>query len=734
MPPTKVKTSRVLRDVVDYATHGGAVPLTSRPLASFVPSLSSAKSKNTTSRSGPEDEQGDNTHDASSPAPPPRNESLPLFHPTVITYLKGLRNKEAAVAAVTGSASLPKKKKSASAAGVAASGLVPPLVHKAVMFVITDHSAAAETEEKRDDSRFQMKRFVFRREACRKDVVALAALELGARYQGVVGAAAAKVATLLVIVGTLENARQLATYLLRAYRIGTSVILDGAVKLPTLPPPQTATTTASPESVATAAPCVVVISTPDALIAIDKRSSLWKQLTQIIIDPSSSAPETAFFLTESKKAEYLKVAGALSCVSVAIVASTAKEAADASLGYLIPRRQPREGQRPPASLLAASNRAPFTASILVNEGHQRFSALYALCSNQSKTMRIVVHFATRQAALFVCSAFYAMKFDGGKVFCDSEPSTGGGDDEGAVPERLDQQQQQRLLLAIDDAIPPGEGCVLFSAYGLVPRTGDVFVRYDPMIDIANMPAFIANRLTSSCASRGSFSSSFSSSSPPPHAAAIGASSSQGTPARGAKRGRTPPPSPVLSMSTPVSSRSALPAADASCALLPTAAAAAATEYKHVIVFMLPTEVHHGRPLLCAGASRFNITFAPLQATSVASSSVASVQKLSSLHRKVFAIQQQAYDAFRATAQVYSRLQPKQVYDVTKVNLQKMAEQFGYSEAPLLDLRTKATVFRPKEDFFKLAARRLKHERQAFKRLADATIVGEGPEEDPDIAA
>ena len=95
---------------------------------------------------------------------------------------------------------------------------------------------------------------------------------------------------------------------------------------------------------------------------------------------------------------------------------------------------------------------------------------------------------------------------------------------------------------------------------------------------------------------------------------------------------------------------------------------------------------------------------------------------------MFVLNNKAYEAYRGLMQVYARLTPKSIYNVKEVNLQLAAETFGLTEAPLLDLRTKATVFRPKEDLYKASMQRLRHERKVKRAFADRELIGEEPED------
>lgn len=112
----------------------------------------------------------------------------------------------------------------------------------------------------------------------------------------------------------------------------------------------------------------------------------------------------------------------------------------------------------------------------------------------------------------------------------------------------------------------------------------------------------------------------------------------------------------------------------------------------------------------------------------ATTALLSFQRMKGLQKKLFVVAQRAFEAFRASMHVYSRLRPAEIFNVKQLNLDVYASEFGLEEAPLLDLRTKATPFRPKEDLVKFAVHRLKSELREKRAYANEHLIGEGPEE------
>lgn len=78
--------------------------------------------------------------------------------------------------------------------------------------------------------------------------------------------------------------------------------------------------------------------------------------------------------------------------------------------------------------------------------------------------------------------------------------------------------------------------------------------------------------------------------------------------------------------------------------------------------------------------------------------------------------------------VYCTVGPRRVYDRSRLRLSEVAQEFGFADAPLLDLRLCDTPFRPREDVYKAARLKQKRERATYHRFAGEHIVGEMPEE------
>jgi hypothetical protein len=306
-----------------------------------------------------------------------------------------------------------------------------------------------------------------------------------------------------------------------------------------------------------------------------------------------------------------------------------------------------------------------SVNVMTVEGIRRFQALYALLVGHSKDQRIVVHFTTPQVCSFICDVVYALQELPPEVLllCDSENSA--------------QVRPGGLIEAFDRA---RGSVILLSAHGLVPRSGRVFIQYDPMVSITNFCSFVRRALL------------------PPLSVAPAECTT------GRRRSRTPPPTPTLA-----------------------AADAPHPQYEHIVVFMYRSEVRFGIPILRSTAAAQRLEVVNLPAPSAVPMAL-SLSRLKSLHKKIFVIQNKAFEAYRSTMQVYSRLTPKDVYSTETVPLDLVAEQFGFETPPVLDLRTKSTPYRPRRDVYREMQVKLKEDRQRVRQYAREHLVGEGPDE------
>ena len=237
----------------------------------------------------------------------------------------------------------------------------------------------------------------------------------------------------------------------------------------------------------------------------------------------------------------------------------------------------------------------------------------------------------------MCDMMFALKCEA-PIFCDSE----------------DRDVDPAGITAKFDEYPLGKGCVLLTAFGQVPTTGDVFVQYDPIPALSHFSVLLGN----------------------------------------------------LSSGNPY-------------------------KYNHIVLFLYSAEVDPATEILQAKLPQLQLKKMTMPNTT---QMLVSLGKMRSLLKKVFTLNQKAFEAYRSLMQIYTRLHPTSVYNVKNLDLAKVAQQFGFDEAPLLDLRTKDTPFRPKEDFYKAAMLRLRSDRREVKEYAAQNIVGEGPEEEEDIPA
>ncbi|ESL05259.1 hypothetical protein TRSC58_07102 [Trypanosoma rangeli SC58] len=348
----------------------------------------------------------------------------------------------------------------------------------------------------------------------------------------------------------------------------------------------------------------------------------------------------------------------------------------------------------------AAMRRPVTAYYAVVEGAHRFQTLYTLLMSLREGQGLVVHFATKEACQFMHDVLYALGELPTSVLlltdCEGPSTYASVQDKDEDRGRLC-AQFDRILSEVthegSSAKHEKNRVVLLSAFGLVPQRGTIFVQYDLMVDLVNFAQFVSDVLT-------------------PAAYIVAAVETTKR-----RRSRTPPPSRDRKASKGGD------ATTASQAPLPTKA-----RYDSILVFLRRNELSPALNYFQRPAKRLNITFEQFSKLPSGTRFLLSLQKMRSLHKKQFSVQNAAYAAYRATMLLYSLIGPSDVYNEQSVDLAKVAEEFGYTEVPVVDLRTRDTPFRPKEDIFRAAAERAAVERRRMRAYVKEHIVGEAPEE------
>eukprot|EP00744_Colponema_vietnamica_P003329 GILI01005120.1.p1 GENE.GILI01005120.1~~GILI01005120.1.p1 ORF type:complete len:720 (+),score=249.65 GILI01005120.1:43-2202(+) len=339
---------------------------------------------------------------------------------------------------------------------------------------------------------------------------------------------------------------------------------------------------------------------------------------------------------------------------------------------------------------SSSSNLELPISFVTSEGLPRLQTLLALLQNSGRTNKIVVQCATLDGAIFLCDLLYALNTpeEGNfRLFCDSENKSDKAQlatDVATISERFDRVN-----------VAEGTGAVLLTAHGLLPKSGTLLVQYDPIVSVMN---FVVNIISPAAANVAAYQT---------YQSDVVAMAAANNEARVSVPFKAP-------------------------------AAANGFQYRHIITFFYPSEEVGALTLITDALSRLTAPATPwilrpekIKQVSVntAAATLLTLQSVKDLHKKVFAIQNNAYNAYRSLMQVYTRLHPKTVYSVEKLNLNAVAAQFGYEELPLLDLRTKNTQFRPKLDVFRIAAIKNKHTMKRVRADADANIVGAGPDEE-----
>lgn len=406
-------------------------------------------------------------------------------------------------------------------------------------------------------------------------------------------------------------------------------------------------------------------------------------------------------------------------------------------------------------------RAPVKVRYVALEGLQRMQFLYALIQGLTPGRGMVVRVATREMCVFLFDVLYGL-LDQLPPFLrllsdfQGEPSTSA-----ALPSHAD---RQHVCEEFDTMVEEGRcASVLFTCFDLVPQRGSIWLQFDVIPNMLNYSSFLAHRITS-----GAFSTAVPSNGSPqspltptrdgrkknrqkeedtlstpcgitPSSTAVEVV--QRTVSR--KRSRSPvplflqrsekaSPSPARGKDSSCTVSRASPSSSSSPSASQTASDQTAernsnpTNYSFVFILFRPTEVKPALKHLRATGARFALEYLPLEKPPSLTRFLFVADTIRSMHRTLFQIQNAAYNAYKATMTVYCTLKPRDVYDEEKLDLKKVAGEFGYEELPLLDLRLKDTPFRPKEDYWKASKVKAAKDRRAYKKFADTYIEGEGP--------
>ena len=380
--------------------------------------------------------------------------------------------------------------------------------------------------------------------------------------------------------------------------------------------------------------------------------------------------------------------GSLAARRSVIVGASVK--AVTSVGLRGGKADPEPAQ--PVAGAAPTEAPPLRSSVEMNyfvtQGIAKFNLLHTLVRASGATKKILVRFATKEVASLYCDVLLALDVKAA-ILCDVQDDAsldqdgGGGSDpqQGSSPNGLPNAGFLRSTLR--DFEGASAGCVLLSAFGLSSPKADVILEFDPPADLRT---FVASTLNAS-----------------------------GDDARAETH---------IMMLEPSANVAAI-------AAMKHHATALATVANQVATVETPSkkksrsEAEEATPGQKLGQWRFKKLPTPSAATSYITGN-----KLRSLGKKLFTINNKGFKAYRSFVHYYALLQPKSIFDVYKLSLEEVAAQFGLDEAPLLDLRTKVTQFRPKEDYSKFAQQREKRERREFREYAAANLLPEEPEEEP----
>lgn len=595
--------------------------------------------------------------------------------------------------------------------------------------------------EKEQLGTFAVKRIEISEKVNAFAAVGLAALQRSALWQDI----KFNGAFLLVFVEDDNEAQALASHMKKRYKLTHTLVLDGS-RFPTFP-----AIAEDPDNTRTLADrTALVITSLQAFLAVDVRSAIWKFIGAYVIMPKFSSGVTAaekVMNEETRKEFYEKLSRqrwrCLGHVTLAGVIAPSQKAlfaptADAltTFGRVAEKEKDDNSKKKgsgnksgvsggsvntdtidestetsvPSFAAASEIRRPVTAHYAVVEGTRRFQTLYALLMGLRCGQGLVVHFATKESCQFMHNILYALGElpESLLLLTDYEgPSTHAPVKESEDRAKLCAQFDEVVFGAAkqeDKLSRPqkNDRVVLLSAFGLVPQRGTIFIQYDIMVDIVNFTQFVSDILTPAAY----------------HDFVLDPVIRR--PSRSRSRSRTPQP-PHSSSSLQVREK------EASDRVFSGEVAPKAM-YQYVLVFLRKNELKAALVYLNRSAKRLNIVFDQLPHLPSATCYFLSVQKMRSLNKKQFSVQNAAYAAYRATMLLYSSIGPSDVYNEQCVDLARVGEEFGYAEPPIVDLRTRDTPFRLKEDIFRAARDRAVFERRKMRAFANEHIVGEGPQE------
>lgn len=601
------------------------------------------------------------------------------------------------------------------------------------------------------------------------DVVALAALELRARVADASSPSSPlDASSLFVLTEDPATAAEVAQQLEDRYGVTVLRLVDAAApRHPVFPSgnAQRSRTTrksqaAAVEGAATGAPAdapaaVVVVASPAGFLAVDRRSAVWKFIGAFVVllcQPDTQSGSLLSVLGGTTGTESSITPQALNTQRWACLGHVAKIAVAAqaqawlshpAVDFLTTWSVAKGGGAAPAggtgataskatatatAKALASSRRPVTVHYTVAEGTQRFQFLFSLLKGLVPHRGLVVHVATRECATFLYDTLYS--------FLDELPSYVQilSDYEGAseYTNMHTSGDRKRLCAAFDKVVLPNGGkteqektaAVLISCYGLVPRSGSVFLQYDIIPDVVNYAQFLADVLTPGAVVTGKEQqTSASPATKNSEASALEVHRERTT--RQRKRSVSPTPVPAATRRASADQMAQNKGEGEETARQ---GGSSCANYTHILLLFRPNEVHGALARLRHdGNARYALSFHELPSRA-GGRFLFIGEKLKSLNKRLFAIQNAAYNAYRATMRVYSTVGPRDVYDETRVALEAVAAEFGYTELPLLDLRLKDTAFRTKEDYYKAARQKQAAERRAYRKFANDNIVGEEPEE------
>ncbi|CAD2213919.1 hypothetical protein AGDE_09816 [Angomonas deanei] len=555
---------------------------------------------------------------------------------------------------------------------------------------------------------------------------------------------------LCVLTDSQKSAKQIQTNIENTYKEVIEVLVLGEDKFPKIE----TTIPAPAEDGVFQGKVTIIVASLDSFLLVEKRSAIWKYVGALVLSLSANTTKKGLqcgFIAELEKRQTEKKITDLcdhrwNCLShvtsVSVMLSvndTSAEKKDLQnillhplLNYLTvytpsgndTKKEENTTKKKQTDVTTTDNNKVYYT---VCEGMNRFLFLYSLVKGMCNPTQdsteannsLVIHVNTKDMCFYLFNVLQHFVYNnegelGSLSLFNNHTTTDSrkifvlSDYEGESQYSAVKNEKERLSLCKKfDALVENKNNIvlLITHYGLLPKKGKTLLQYDILVEIQQYAHFLKHKV-------------FLRSGPSATENNNGLQKEEHAISR--KRSRSLSPTPKSASQN--SSTSAV-----------------TNDYQYVFLLLRPNEEPGALQILQPTCGAHHLSLAPLPYTQGWVKFGLVAERVKELNKTVFVIHNSAFHAYRETMRVYCTVGPKSVYDVKTVgekkekghkgvNLLKVAEEFGFTDIPLLDLRLKETEFRPTQDYVRAAFKKGKAERRQYKQFAQENIFGEAPEE------